>query len=60
MLRRASFGRVRGARRTFAQRFRAGYAPTRTNLRVRVRLRPRSGRARTLTLRARRCGVPGG
>ena len=60
VLRRASFGRVRGARRTYVQRFRAGYAPTRTHLRVRVRLRPRSGRSRTLTLRARRCGVPGG
>ncbi|MDP9294153.1 MAG: hypothetical protein M3O90_07010 [Actinomycetota bacterium] len=30
-----------------------------TALRVPVRLRPRSGRSRALTLRARRCGVPG-
>lgn len=60
VLRRARFGRVRGARRTFARRFRAGYAPSRSKLRVPVRLQPRSGRSRTLTLRARRCGVPGG
>jgi hypothetical protein len=59
VLRRASFGRVRGARRVYAQRFRAGYDPSRTSLRVPVRLRPRSGRSRTLTLRARRCGVTG-
>jgi hypothetical protein len=59
VLRRASFGHVRGARRTYAQRFRAGYAPTRTRLRVPVRLRPRKGRSRTLILHARRCGVPG-
>ena len=60
VLRRASFGRVRGARRTYSQRFRAGYSPTRSNLRIPVRLRPRSGRSRTLILRARRCGVPAG
>jgi hypothetical protein len=59
VLRRASFGRVRGAPRTYTQRFRAGYAPMRASLRVPVRLRPRSGRSRTLTLRTRRCGVPG-
>jgi hypothetical protein len=59
VLRGASFGRVRGARRTFAQRFRAGYDPRRTSLRIPVRMRPRSGRSRTLTLRARRCNVPG-
>jgi hypothetical protein len=61
VLRRASFGHIRGARRTYAQRFRAGYDPSRTNLRVRVRLHPRKGkgRARTLKLRARRCWTPG-
>lgn len=59
VLRGASFGRVRGARRVYAQRFRAGYDPSRTSLRVPVRLRPRSGRSRTLTLRARRCGATG-
>ena len=59
VLRRASFGRVRGARRTYTLRFRAGYEPTRSSLRVSVRLRPRSGRSRSLTLRTRRCGVPG-
>jgi hypothetical protein len=59
VLRRASFGHIRGAHRTFAQRFRAGYDPSRTNLRVRVLLHPRKGRARTLKLRARRCWTPG-
>jgi hypothetical protein len=59
VLRRATFGRARGARRIYAQRFRAGYEPTRTSVRVPVRLRPRSGRSRTLTLRARRCNAPG-
>jgi hypothetical protein len=60
VLRRASFGRVRGARRTFSSRFRAGYEPTRSSLRVPVRLRPRSGRSRGLTVRTRRCNVPAG
>jgi hypothetical protein len=59
VLRRATFGRVRGARRVYSSRFRAGYEPSRTSLRVRVRLRPRSGRSRTITLRARRCNTPG-
>lgn len=60
VLRRASFGRVRGARRTYTQRFRAGYEPRRSSLRVPVRLRPRSGgRSRLVTLRARRCNATG-
>lgn len=58
VLRRATFGHVRHAPRTYAQPFRAGYAPTRSSLRIPVRLRPRHGRTHTLTLRAHRC-IPG-
>lgn len=59
VLRPASFGRARGARRESRQRFRARYDLRRSRARIPVRLRPRSGRARTLTLPVRRCGSTG-
>ncbi len=57
VLRRARFGRARGARRGFRTRFRARYELTRRSARVPVRVTPRRGKARTLRLRIRRCGA---
>ena len=57
VLRRARFGRARGARRGFRTRFRSRYTLTRRRARIPVRVTPRAGRARTLRLRVRRCGV---
>jgi hypothetical protein len=55
VLRRARFGRARGARRGFRTRFRARYELTRRRARIPVRVIPRRGKARTLRLRVRRC-----
>ena len=55
VLRRARFGRARGARRGFRTRFRARYELTRRRARIPVRVVPRRGKARTLRLRVRRC-----
>jgi hypothetical protein len=55
VLRRARFGRARGARRGFRTRFRARYELRRRHVRVPVRLIPRKGMARTVRLRARGC-----
>jgi hypothetical protein len=55
VLRRARFGRARGARRGFRTRFRARYVLRRSRARIPVRVIPRRGKARTLRLRARRC-----
>ena len=57
VLRRARFGRARGARRGFRTRFRARYELTRRRARIPVRVTPRRGKARTLRLRVRRCGA---
>jgi hypothetical protein len=57
VLRRARFGRARGARRGFHTRFRASYELRRTHARIPVRVNPRRGKARTLRLRVRRCGA---
>ena len=57
VLRRARFGRARGARRGFRTRFRARYELTRRRARIPVRVVPRRGKARTLRLRVRRCGA---
>ena len=57
VLRRAGFGRARGARRVFRGRFRARYDLRRRSTRVPVRVTPRRGKARTLRLRVRRCGA---
>jgi hypothetical protein len=57
VLRRARFGRARGARRGFRTRFRARYELRRRHARIGVRVTPRHGRARTLHLRVRRCGA---
>ena len=57
VLRRASFGRARGARRGFRGRFRARYELRRRTARIPVRVTPRRGKARTLRLRVRRCGA---
>ncbi|MGZ9121327.1 MAG: hypothetical protein ACXW6A_20885, partial [Gemmatirosa sp.] len=57
VLRRASFGRARGARRGFRSRFRARYELRRRTARIPVRIVPRRGKARTLRLRVRRCGA---
>jgi hypothetical protein len=54
-LRRARFGRARGARRGFRTRFRARYELRRSRARIPVRVIPRRGKARTLRLRVRRC-----
>jgi len=56
VLRRASFGRARGARRRFAGRWRARY-DVRRRARIPVRVTPRSGKRRTLRLPVRRCGA---
>ena len=58
VLRRARFGRARGARRRAVGRFRARYVLRRRATRVRVRVVPRRGRARTLVLPVRRCYSP--
>ncbi len=55
VLRRARFGRARGARRGFRTRFRARYELRRSRARIPVRVIPRRGKARTLRLRVRRC-----
>jgi hypothetical protein len=55
VLRRARFGRARGARRGFRTRFRARYELRRRHARVPVRLIPRKGKARTVRLRLRGC-----
>jgi hypothetical protein len=57
VLRRARFGRARGARRGFRTRFRARYELRRRTARIPVRVTPRRGKARTLRLRVRRCGA---
>ena len=57
VLRRARFGRARGARRGFRRKFRARYELRRRNVRIPVRVTPRRGKARTLRLRVRRCGA---
>ncbi len=57
VLRRAGFGRARGARRVFRGRFRARYDLRRRTARIPVRVTPRRGKARTLRLRVRRCGA---
>jgi hypothetical protein len=57
VLRRARFGRARGARRGFRTRFRASYEMRRGHARIPVRVIPRRGKARTLRLRVRRCGA---
>jgi hypothetical protein len=57
ILRRARFGRARGARRGFRTRFRARYELRRRHARIPVRVIPRRGKARTLRLRVRRCGA---
>ncbi len=57
VLRRARFGRARGARRGFRTRFRASYEMRRRHARIPVRVTPRRGKARTLRLRVRRCGA---
>lgn len=57
VLRRASFGRVRGTRPLFRGRYRARYDLRRRNVRIPVRVTPRRGKARTLRLRVRRCGA---
>jgi hypothetical protein len=57
VLRRARFGRARGARRGFRGKFRARYELRRRNVRIPVRVTPRRGKARTLRLRVRRCGA---
>jgi hypothetical protein len=57
VLRRARFGRARGARRGFRSRFRARYELTRRRARIPVRVIPRRGKARTLRLRVRRCSA---
>ncbi len=57
VLRRARFGRARGARRGSRSRFRARYELTRRRARIPVRVTPRSGKSRTLRLRVRRCGA---
>jgi hypothetical protein len=57
VLRRARFGRARGARGGFRTRFRARYELTRRRARIGVRVTPRRGKARTLRLRVRRCGA---
>jgi hypothetical protein len=57
VLRRARFGRARGARRGFRSKFRARYDLRRRTARIPVRVIPRRGKARTLRLRVRRCGA---
>ena len=57
VLRRARFGRARGARRGFRTRFRARYELRLRHARIPVRVIPRRGKARTLRLRVRRCGA---
>jgi hypothetical protein len=55
VLRRARFGRAKGARRTSRSRFRAHYRLRRRHARVPVRVIPRRGKARTLRLPIRGC-----
>jgi hypothetical protein len=55
VLRRARFGRAKGARRGFRTRFRARYQLRRRHARIPVRVVPRNGKARTLRLRVRGC-----
>jgi hypothetical protein len=57
VLRRARFGRSRGARRGGHSRFRARYVLRRRSAGIPVRVTPRRGKARTLRLRVRRCGA---
>jgi hypothetical protein len=57
VLRRARFGRARGARRGFSGDFRARYELRRRHARIPVRVTPRRGKARSLRLRVRRCGA---
>jgi hypothetical protein len=57
VLRRARFGRARGARRGFRSKFRARYELRRRSARIPVRVTPRRGKARTLRLRVRRCSA---
>jgi hypothetical protein len=54
-LRKARFGRARGAHRRFRTRFRARYVLHRRHARIPVRVIPRHGKARTLRLRVRGC-----
>ena len=57
VLRRAVFGRARGARRVARHRFSADYDLTRSRARIPVRFRPRgNGRSRVVRLPVRRCG----
>ncbi len=56
LLRRASFGRARGAARLSRSTFRARYDLSRSRARVPVRFVPRSGRSRAVRLAVRRCG----
>lgn len=55
VLRRARFGRAKGARRGFRTRFRARYTLHRRDARIPVRVVPRRGKARTLHLPVRGC-----
>jgi hypothetical protein len=55
VLRRARFGRAKGARRGFRTSFRARYTLHRRHARIPVRVTPRRGKARTLRLRVRGC-----
>jgi hypothetical protein len=55
VLRRARFGRAKGARRGFRTRFRARYTLHRRHARIPVRVTPRKGKPRTLRLRVRGC-----
>ena len=57
VLRRARFGRARGAHRVFRGRYRARYDLSRPRTRIPVRVTPRRGKARTLRLRVRRCSA---
>ena len=57
VLRRARFGRARGAARGFRTRFRARYELSRPRVRIPVRVTPRRGKSRTLRLPVRRCGA---
>jgi hypothetical protein len=55
VLKRARFGRAKGASRGFRTRFRARYTLHRRHARIPVRVTPRHGKARTLRLRVRGC-----
>jgi hypothetical protein len=55
LLRRATFGRARGAHRDSRRRYRARYTLHRRHARIPVRVVPRRGKARTLRLPVRGC-----